>query len=233
MSAARCRAEPADEVVVPVVAEAPSCAGVCTAGETDIDVSKALACVKVLKGVPMKWVVDSGSGNHLSGQAELPHPLRPAVCRRDTGVRLATANGIISADEVVQVHLPGLGSNAEILVLDSCPRVLSLGRLVEDMNCHFSWVPGRAWITDSEGGEHDCVVHNYVPSLSIAVKASATEAFSAAPGVPALIADGSTGAAMSVHSDVETFTATLTALDPRGRAGDCAARRRRGCRSWS
>jgi hypothetical protein len=80
------------------------------------------------------------------------------------------------------------------------------------MNCHFSWVPGRAWITDSEGGEHDCVVHNYVPSLSIAVKASATEAFSAAPGVPALIADGSIGAAMNIHSDVEIFTATLTAL---------------------
>jgi hypothetical protein len=138
-----------------------------------------------MTGVPMAWVVDSGSGNHLAGQAELPHPLRPAICRRDTGIRLATANGIISADEVVLASIPGLGADAEILILDSCPRVLSLGRLIEDNNCKFSWIPGRAWITDSEGIEHDCVVHDYVPSLSIELTAPSAAAIAgpaAAPG---------------------------------------------------
>ena len=73
--------------------------------------------------------------------------------------------------------------------------------MVEDNNSRFSWVPGRAWITDSEGGEHDCVVHNYVPSL--AVDAFPTETFSAAPAASALIADASAGVAMSVHFEME------------------------------
>eukprot|EP00972_Heterocapsa_arctica_P078396 11559105-Heterocapsa_arctica.AAC.1 len=77
---------------------------------------------------------------------------------------------------MVRVNIPGLGADAQVLVLDSCPRVLSLGRLVEDNHCRFSWVPGRAWITDPDGGEHECTVHNYVPSL--AVDASPTTASS-------------------------------------------------------
>eukprot|EP00972_Heterocapsa_arctica_P066480 9809524-Heterocapsa_arctica.AAC.1 len=48
---------------------------------------------------------------------------------------------------------PGLYADARILVLELCPRVLSLGRLVTDDQCRSSWVPGRAWITDPQGGE--------------------------------------------------------------------------------
>eukprot|EP00972_Heterocapsa_arctica_P023800 3506832-Heterocapsa_arctica.AAC.1 len=68
---------------------------------------------------------------------------------------------------MVRVNIPGLGTDARVLVLESCPRVLSLGRLVEDDHGRFSWVPGRAWITDPQGGEHECVVRNYVPTLAI------------------------------------------------------------------
>eukprot|EP00972_Heterocapsa_arctica_P020115 2968891-Heterocapsa_arctica.AAC.1 len=56
-------------------------------------------------------------------------------------MRLATANSIIASKLMVRASIPGLGNDAQILVLESCPRVLSLARLVEDDQCSFSWVP--------------------------------------------------------------------------------------------
>ena len=51
--------------------------------------------------------------------------------------------------------------------MEQCPRVLSLGRLVEEGCCTFHWVPGRCWITDPSGVEHDCDIRNFVPMMNI------------------------------------------------------------------
>ena len=52
-----------------------------------------------------------------------------------------------------------------MLVLPNTPSVLSIGRLIEDHGCTFSWTPGEASITDPDGGVHMCEVCNYVPHL--------------------------------------------------------------------
>eukprot|EP00972_Heterocapsa_arctica_P071747 10597142-Heterocapsa_arctica.AAC.1 len=70
----------------------------------------------------MQWIIDTGSGNHLAGRGDLPPALREAIVQCNDKIRLATANGIISVKTMMQVNIPGLGHDAQVLVLESCPR---------------------------------------------------------------------------------------------------------------
>ena len=63
------------------------------------------------------------------------------------------------------MHLPELGPDARLLVLRSCPRVLSVGRLVEDHGLEFHWTPGRAFFQSSGGQSFECEVRNHVPMV--------------------------------------------------------------------
>ena len=59
-------------------------------------------------------------------------------------ITLATANGLLSVDERVDVSFglqnnKGKPLNLEALLLDNTPNVLSLGRLVEDEGYQFLW----------------------------------------------------------------------------------------------
>eukprot|EP00972_Heterocapsa_arctica_P042007 6195149-Heterocapsa_arctica.AAC.1 len=67
-----------------------------------MDVGTALACAELLEGVPIDWIIDTGSGNHLAGRGELPSALRDAICQSNGKLRLATANGIISVKSMVR-----------------------------------------------------------------------------------------------------------------------------------
>ena len=80
-------------------------------------------------------------------------------------IRLATANGQVSPEGELDVHLPELGLDARLLVLKSCPRVLSVGRLVEDHGLEFHWTPGRAFFQSSGGQSFEREVRNYVPMI--------------------------------------------------------------------
>ena len=115
---------------------------------------------------PIVWVADTGSGNHLSGRAQLPESTIRYIRENPESLRLATANGVVDAKAILDIHAPELQVDARVLVLDDCPNVLSVGRLVEDNLFEFHWIPGRAWIRNSEGHDQECVVQNYVPMLS-------------------------------------------------------------------
>eukprot|EP00972_Heterocapsa_arctica_P029988 4419757-Heterocapsa_arctica.AAC.1 len=78
-----------------------------------MDVGTGLACVEHLRDVPIEWVIDTGSGNHLAGRDELPPALRDAIAKCADKIRLATANGIIAAKLMVRVNIPGLGDDAQ------------------------------------------------------------------------------------------------------------------------
>ena len=56
---------------------------------------------------------------------------------------MATANGPATAQDVVDVEIPGLDAQARVLLLKGCPPVLSLGRLIEEHSCRFEWSAQR------------------------------------------------------------------------------------------
>ena len=89
------------------------------------------------------WIADTGSGNHLSSPSQLESSTMSAMKACSDDIRLATANGQVSPEGELDVHLPELGLDARLLVLKSCPRVLSVGRLVEDHGLEFHWATGR------------------------------------------------------------------------------------------
>ena len=80
-------------------------------------------------------------------------------------VKMATANGPTTATDVVDVEVPGLDAHARVLLLKGCPAVLSLGRLIEEHKCSFSWDENGAILFDHLGRKHECLVRNYVPFL--------------------------------------------------------------------
>ena len=96
----------------------------------------------------------------------LPDELRESVRRNATSVRMATANGPTTAQDVVDVDIPGLDARARVLLLQGCPPVLSLGRLVEEHRCRFEWNEEGATLVDHLGTRHECIVKNYVPFLN-------------------------------------------------------------------
>jgi len=85
------------------------------------------------------WIADTGSGNHLSSPSQLESSTMSAMKACSDDMRLATANGQVSPEGELDVHLPELGLDARLLVLKSCPRVLSVGQLVEDHGLEFHW----------------------------------------------------------------------------------------------
>ena len=80
-------------------------------------------------------------------------------------VKMATANVPATATDVVDVEVPGLDAHARVLLLKGCPAVLSLGRLIEEHKCSFSWDENGAVLFDHLGRKHECLVRNYVPFL--------------------------------------------------------------------
>ena len=84
------------------------------------------------------WILDTGSSNHLVSPSSLPKRLRGAIEQNAHAVRLATANGIIEATDVIDVNIQSLGARARVLVLPNTPFVLSIERLIENHGCTFS-----------------------------------------------------------------------------------------------
>ncbi len=111
------------------------------------------------------WIADTGSGNRLCSaekfHEEILQGLKPCP-----DIRLATANGVIGARGELDVYMPELKMNAKFLLLDKCPPVLSVGRLVEDHGFQFQWKQGCAWFTSPNGTKLECHVKNYVPMLT-------------------------------------------------------------------
>ena len=111
------------------------------------------------------WILDTGSSNHLASSKSLPGRLRRAIQHNAHAVRLATANGVITTTDIVDIEVPLLGAMARVLLLPNTPNVLSIGRMVEDEGCSFRWSPGCAELIGPDGTSHRCEVRNYVPHL--------------------------------------------------------------------
>jgi hypothetical protein len=92
----------------------------------------------------MRWIVDSGSGFDLISGQSLTKDDRRMITKTDYPCRMATANGITTADEQLSVHVNGINSAVDAVILDNSPcNVLSLGKLCMEKGFGFEWKPGE------------------------------------------------------------------------------------------
>ena len=70
-----------------------------------------------------RYVVDTGSGNHLISWADLGDDLRQAIYELVTHKRLATANGVITIKQGVDIRIAALDKMVKALVMGDCPQI--------------------------------------------------------------------------------------------------------------
>ena len=99
------------------------------------------------------------------------------VTKTDNPCRMATANGITTADEQVSVHVNGINSAVDAVILDNSPcNVLSLGKLCMEKGFGFEWKPGEPpKLLLPDGTVRVLMVDQYVPVLASALVSEETE----------------------------------------------------------
>ena len=85
------------------------------------------------------WVVDTGSGHHLVSRKRLSREEQDKVEKSKETLRLATAGGVISCDDIVKVDVSKFGAEVCARVLKDTPRVLSVAKLVTEHGATFTW----------------------------------------------------------------------------------------------
>ena len=110
------------------------------------------------------WIADTGAGQHLCSENDVtPEALSGITPCPET--KLSTANGIVDARGQLELFMPKLGIGGKFLLLDNCPPVLSVGRLVEDHGFEFRWSRRDAWLRTPDHRRIKLVVQGYVPML--------------------------------------------------------------------
>ena len=119
----------------------------------------------------MRWIIDSGSGFDLISGQSLTKDDRRMITKTDNPCRMATANGITTADEQLSVHVNGINSAVDAVILDNSPcNVLSLGKLCMEKGFGFEWKPGEPpKLLLPNGTVRVLMVDQYVPVLASAL----------------------------------------------------------------
>ena len=114
-----------------------------------------------------KWVVDSGSAEHIVCKDVLSGQEQSRVYESNPKV-LLTANGEVDASNEVNVDVHQIGLNARAIVLNDTPSVLSLGRLCVEQQCEFHWAGGgQPYLLLPDGNRVDLDVVDFVPQLEV------------------------------------------------------------------
>ena len=119
----------------------------------------------------MRWIIDSGSGFDLISGQSLTKADRRMITKTDNPCRMATANGITTADEQLSVHVNGINSAVDAVILDNSPcNVLSLGKPCMEKGFGFEWKPGEPpTLLLPDGSVRVLMVDQYVPVLASAL----------------------------------------------------------------
>ena len=75
-----------------------------------------------------EFIVDSGAGFHCVQRSNLSN-VELQTLKNTTSIALQTANGMVNANQVVQVYIQELRLKLWALILDNTPCLLSMGRL--------------------------------------------------------------------------------------------------------
>eukprot|EP00971_Amphidinium_carterae_P002216 43868-Amphidinium_carterae.2 len=113
------------------------------------------------------YVVDTGSGEDLIGDSAMSkhdwEHVRPSNSER----RLATANGVVTCDRVLERNVGTINDTAEFLVLPESPSVLSVGKRVMNRGFSFVWWSGTLpRLILPNGKELELALRHNVPILS-------------------------------------------------------------------
>ena len=97
------------------------------------------------KGCKQLWMLDSGSRFHLIDPKDIADPdgtLKDAVIPISP-IRLKTANGRTATDSEVPLFIDTLAETLDVMMLDKCPPLISLGTLIERLGYDFHWKSGH------------------------------------------------------------------------------------------
>ena len=94
------------------------------------------------KEIPRRWLMDTGSGHDLVSLHDINKKFLKKL-KPEHMITLCTANGDIDVKEYVTLMIKKLGQNAEILVLEDSPAVLSIGKRVKRYGYSFVWKAGK------------------------------------------------------------------------------------------
>ena len=127
------------------------------------DLEMAVPASQLDENKVSEWLLDTGTENHLISK-EFCHD--EETYKADRPLRLATANGVIRAETMVDRQIDSLGTRAEALVLDKTVNALSVGRLVKEKLYSFHWPAGEdAYLVDQTGNKTVCDTKGFVPIL--------------------------------------------------------------------
>ena len=118
-----------------------------------------------------EYVVDSGASYHIIGISLLSKAERRTIRKADHRVLLQTANGQITTDQVADVNVEELGLTLAVYVVkESCPPLLSLGKLCKEHHIGYVWPAGSdAPYLQSEGHKRVTLnIQNNVPFITTA-----------------------------------------------------------------
>ncbi len=88
---------------------------------------------------------------------------------RDSGKehRMSTASGLTGSREVYQAFIPQLNTSQDVVVLEGCPNILSLGKMCMGKGYSFEWLPFTNPVLRLPGGRtHKLEVEDFVPVLA-------------------------------------------------------------------
>ena len=113
------------------------------------------------EGTPV-WILDYDSGIDTACEKRLFEELLEFVGCNANMVWMVTACVPAIATDVVHVEVGGFEAHALVHLLEGCPVVLFLGRIVDEHKCSFVWGGCDAGLIDHAGSRHECVFRNHV-----------------------------------------------------------------------
>ena len=84
-------------------------------------------------------LLDTGATHHVTSVIYMRHYERETMSELDEPVRVAGASGIEMATHRALVHIDGLDIDVWAIVLENCPTLLSVGKLVKERGFAFVW----------------------------------------------------------------------------------------------
>ena len=94
----------------------------------------------------LEWIADSGAGRDLGStraflEQGIPKDLVESCTQSAKPIKFETGNGTYVSDSCIEIPGSTFG-NASFQVMDDCPLVRSLGKIVEEEGRPFVWIPG-------------------------------------------------------------------------------------------
>ena len=113
------------------------------------------------------WIADSGASFHMLDKSLLNRKERRTI-RQGEPIQVQTATEVVTIDQVCEVHIAFLGITVSAYLLENCPPLLSVGRLVDELGFTFCWGPGSPPYFSKDNLRMLCAPHNHVPFVESA-----------------------------------------------------------------